>query len=469
MRLPAALIFLAFLPRLAEAAPQVAGCPVLPAENIWNTPVDTLPRHAASDAYIATMGATRGVHPDFGTVYEGAPIGIPFVTVAGTQPKVPVTFEYDDESDAGPYPIPASAPIEGGASSDGDRHVLVIDRDNCILYELFAAYRNSDGSWRAGSGAIFPLRSNALRPRGWTSADAAGLPVFPGLVRYDEVAAGEIEHALRFTAPQTQRAFLWPARHFASSLTGAQYPPMGLRLRLRGSFDISGFSAPVQVILRALKKYGMILADNGSAWYISGAPDARWNDDMLVGELARVKGADFEAVDTSSLMRDPDSGATSAAAGAADWTAAEYYNTILAHYFFTAGPAEQANIDSGGAGAGWVRTGAPTFRVWSAPAAGTSPACRFYGAGPNSHFWTLDPAECEAVKRDTGWFYEGIAFHAYQTQNGACAPPLRPLYRAYNNGFVRNDSNHRYATNVALLEAMVSQGWVVEGVAMCVE
>src|SRR5688572_10035892 len=259
----------------AGAAPTIAGCPIFPPDNVWNAPVDTLPRHPSSDAYVATIGATRGVHPDFGTVYEGAPIGIPFVTVPGTQPKVAVSFEYDDESDPGPYPIPPNPPIEGGAASDGDRHVLVLDRDNCILYELFYAFPNANRSWRAGSGAVYDLRSNALRPRGWTSADAAGLPILPGLVRFDEVASGAITHALRFTVPQTQRAFVWPARHFASSLTGSQYPPMGLRMRLKAGFYVSTFSPPVQVILRALKKYGMILADNGSAWYVSGVPDPR--------------------------------------------------------------------------------------------------------------------------------------------------------------------------------------------------
>jgi hypothetical protein len=308
------LLLAAGLPLCVHSSPQIAGCPSLPADNIWNAPVDGLPRHPASDTFVATIGA-RGVHPDFGTVYEGAPIGIPFVTVPGTQPRVPVSFDYDDESDPGPYPIPPDAPVEGGVASDGDRHVLVVDRDNCILYELFYAFRNADGSWRAGSGAIFDLRSNALRPRGWTSADAAGLPILPGLVRYDEVAAGEIAHALRFTAPQTHDSFVWPARHLASSLAGAQYPPMGLRMRLRAGFDVSSFSPPVQVILRALKRYGMILADNGSAWFVSGVPDPRWDDDMLVGELARVKGSDFEAVDTSSLMLDPESGAAKQALG----------------------------------------------------------------------------------------------------------------------------------------------------------
>jgi hypothetical protein len=292
----------------SQASPQVAGCAVFPADNVWNTPVDTLPVHANSDAYVATIGADGQVHADFGSgTWDGGPIGIPYADVPGSQPKVAITFEYDDESDPGPYPIPPDAPIEGGPDSDGDRHVLVLDRDNCVLYETFYAFPQPGGSWDAGSGAIFDLSSHALRPAGWTSADAAGLPILPGLVRYEEVAAGEIRHALRFTAPQTRRAYVWPARHYASNLTGEQYPPMGQRFRLRADLNVSGFSAEVQVILRALKTYGMILADNGSSWFISGVPDERWDNDVL-HELHDVKGSDFEAVNTSSLMVDPDSG-----------------------------------------------------------------------------------------------------------------------------------------------------------------
>jgi hypothetical protein len=295
-------------PPQPQAPPELAGCAVFPADNVWNVPVDTLPVDTNSAAYVATIGADRYVHADFGSgTWEGGPIGIPYVDVPGAQPMVAVTFDYDDESDPGPYPIPTDAPIEGGPDSHGDRHVLVLDHDNCILYEMFYAFPQADGSWHAGSGAIFELNSNVLRPAGWTSADAAGLPILPGLVRYDEVAGGEIRHALRFTAPQTRREYIWPARHFASSLTGAEYPPMGQRFRLRADFDISGFSPEVQVILRALKKYGMILADNGSAWYISGVPDERWDNDHL-HELHQVHGSDFEAVDESSLMVDPDSG-----------------------------------------------------------------------------------------------------------------------------------------------------------------
>ena len=288
--------------------PVVAGCEVFPFDNIWNTPVDALPVHPNSAAYIDSIGADATVHPDFGSgLWKGGPIGIPFIDVPGDQPRVAVSFYYDDESDLGPYPIPADAPIEGGADSDGDRHVLVVERENCVLYELYDAHPQPDGSWVAGSGAIFNLRSHALRPAGWTSADAAGLPILPGLVRYDEVAAGEIRHAVRFTAPDTRRAYVWPARHFASSLTDERYPPMGQRFRLKADFDISGFSPDVQVILRALQRYGIILADNGSPWYISGAPDERWDNDIL-RELRQVHGADFEAVDVSSLMVDMDSG-----------------------------------------------------------------------------------------------------------------------------------------------------------------
>lgn len=294
---------------LAQTGPTLAGCPIFPANNVWNVRVDHLPVDPNSSAYVATIGASKKVHPDFGSgTWAGGPIGIPYSVVAGSQPRVQISFDYADESDPGPYPLPPDAPIEGGSQSTGDRHVLVVDRDNCILYETFSSYPQPDGSWQAGSGAVFNLRSHALRPSGWTSADAAGLPILPGLVRFDEVASGEIRHALRFTVPQTRRQFVWPARHYASSLTGPNYPPMGRRFRLKAAVDISRFSAEVQVILRALKAYGMFLADNGTAWYISGAPDPRWNNDLLVSELGQITGSDFEAVDESSLMVDSNSG-----------------------------------------------------------------------------------------------------------------------------------------------------------------
>ena len=299
-----------------HAQPQIAGCAVFPADNVWNTPVDKLPVDAHSDQYVATIGASQPAHADFGSgLWDGGPIGIPFIDVPGTQPKVNVTFDYNTESDHGGYPIPKNAPIEGGSQSTGDRHVLVIDHDNCILYELYAAYPQTDGSWHAGSGAIFNLKSDALRPAGWTSADAAGLPITPGLVRYDEVAAGAITHAVRFTAPQTRKAYVWPARHYASDLTAANYPPMGQRFRLKAGFDVSTFAPQMQVILQGLKKYGMILADNGSSWYVSGAPDDRWDNDVL-HQMSQLQGSDFEAVDESSLMADPNSGRVAGTAGA---------------------------------------------------------------------------------------------------------------------------------------------------------
>lgn len=296
---------------LPGVGPTIAGCPQFPPDNIWNVRVDTLPVDPNSSLYIDTMGASTGLHADFGAGEwppgSGAPIGIPWTSVPGMQPLVPVTFDYEDESDPGPYPIPTDAPIEGGPNSSGDRHVLVVDRDHCMLYEMWNSWPNANGSWHAGSGAVFDLNSHVLRPAGWTSADAAGLPIVHGLVRYEEVAAGEIRHAIRFTVPQTRRAYVWPARHHASTLTGTQYPPMGQRFRLKASFDISGFAPDVQVILQAFKAYGIMLADNGSAWFISGAPDPRWDDDVL-RQLNQVHGSDFEAVDVSSLMIDPNSG-----------------------------------------------------------------------------------------------------------------------------------------------------------------
>ena len=292
-----------------SASPVIAGCPILPSDHIWNTRVDTLPADARSDDYINAIGRDVGLHPDFGSgLWEGGPIGIPYTTADATTPKTSVSFEYADESDPGPYPIPPGAPIEGGLNSDGDRHILIVETSECKLYELYAAYPNGDGSWRAGSGAIWDLRGYALRPDEWTSADAAGLPILPGLVRYDEVAAGEIRHAIRFTAENTRDEYVWPARHEASNDSNPSLPPMGQRFRLKASFDISPYPRDVQVILRAMQVYGLILADNGSSWYINGAPDERWNNDELVPLLREVTGDNFEAVDVSGLMADGDSG-----------------------------------------------------------------------------------------------------------------------------------------------------------------
>lgn len=297
------------LPRAAQAqgGPTLAGCPMLPADDIWNARVDALPVHPRSAAWIRSIGEGGTLHPDFGSgTWNGGPIGIPYVAVPGTQPRVPVRFEYADESDPGPYPIPTDAPIEGGAHSTGDRHILVVDRDDCRLYETWSTYPDGSG-WRAGSGAVFDLRSSRLRPDGWTSADAAGLPILPGLVRRDEVAAGAIRHAIRFTAERTQRAYLWPARHYASRIEDPDVPPMGARLRLKAGVDLGGYAPDVRVILQAFKDYGIVLADNGSNWFISGAPDPGWDDGVL-RQLRRVRGSDFEVVDVSGLMIDPDSG-----------------------------------------------------------------------------------------------------------------------------------------------------------------
>ncbi len=283
-------------------------CALFPPDHIWNTPVDDLPLDPQSAAYVSSIGAAVGLKADFGSgTWDGGPTGIPYDAVPAGQPRVPVSLDYDDESDPGPYPIPPNAHIEGGASSSGDRHILVVEAGDCTLFETWNTWPDS-GGWQAGSGAVHDLRSHALRPAGWTSADAAGLPILPGLVRYDEVAAGEIRHALRFTVPRTRRAFVWPARHFASNSIDPNQPPMGQRFRLRADFDITGFSPRNQVILRALQRYGMFLADNGSAWYLSGVPDERWNNTELRQLLTGVHGADFEAVDSSSLMLHPDSG-----------------------------------------------------------------------------------------------------------------------------------------------------------------
>ena len=278
--------------------PHAPRCPVFPASNAWNQRVDRLPVAPDSDAIVRSIGLDDHVHADFGSgLWEGHPIGIPVTFVGGRQAKTRVQFEYASESDRGPYPIPRNVKIEGGS----DRHALIVDRDRCVLYELFALERRG-GGWRAGSGAIWSLRSNKLRPAGWTSADAAGLPILPGLARYDEVARGRIDHALRFTVSRTRRAYVWPARHFASDATDPALPPMGLRVRLKADFDTRPFPRQARIVLEALKRYGMIVADNGSDWYVTGEPHPRWSNDQL-HTLHRVPGSAFEVVDTSSLRR----------------------------------------------------------------------------------------------------------------------------------------------------------------------
>ena len=280
--------------------PGAQKCSVFPASNAWNTRVDSLPVAANSAQMIESIGLGVGLHPDFGSgLWDGGPIGIPFDVVSKQTPRAKVSFDYADESDKVRYPIPATVHIEGGRQSGGDRHALLLDKDACKLYELYALYPKA-GGWHAGSGAVWNLRSNALRPAGWTSADAAGLPILPGLARYDEVARGVIDHALRFTAQRTRRAYVYPARHYASSSDDPSLPPMGLRVRLKASVDISGFPRQTRIVLQALKTYGMILADNGSNWYVSGAPSPKWSNDDL-HSLDRIHGSDFEVVDTTSL------------------------------------------------------------------------------------------------------------------------------------------------------------------------
>jgi hypothetical protein len=283
-----------------KIGPHEYSCPIFPASNPLNQEIAHAPVDPNSAAYIASIGLTGHLHPDFGT---NPSYGIPYTVVGPHQPKAPVKFtEYGEESNPGPYPIPAKAPVEG-AGEAGDRHVLVLQEGSCKLYELYNAQHDANtGGWEAGSGAVFDLRSNALRPNGWTSADAAGLPIFPLLVRYPEVHAGQIDHALRVTVQRTQAGFIHPATHFASSSTDPTLPPMGLRLRLKASYSLAGFNGDSLVILRALKRYGLIVADNGSSWYITGAPDSRWDNENLE-EIKQVPGSAFEAVRSGPILR----------------------------------------------------------------------------------------------------------------------------------------------------------------------
>jgi hypothetical protein len=284
----------------ATGGPTIAGCPTLPADNAWNRRVDAAPIRAGSDQTISTIQANGGdfLHPDFGS---NPLYGIPYVVVPAGQPRVSIAYDaYGDESDPGPFPIPADAPVEGGSASTGDRHVLVVQQGSCELFELFGA-RPSGSGWSAMSGARFDLRSNGLRPLGWTSADAAGLPILPGLVRYDEVASGEIRHAIRITFSRTQAGYILPATHFASSRTDPTLPPMGLRLRLKSTFDVSQLTGQSRVIAVAMQRYGVIVADNGSNWFFQGAASPGWNDDDLE-QLKSVPGTAFEVVDTGPVL-----------------------------------------------------------------------------------------------------------------------------------------------------------------------
>ena len=287
-----------------KAGPSIAGCPVFPADDIWNTDISNLPVDSHSAVWISNSGGPgRLIHPDFGDSGTSMPYGIPFIVTNSSHPKTSITFQYASESDPGPYPFGPDTPIEGGAGSGGDQHAIMLDSSTCTLYELYDANYSASGS-TAGSGAIWDLKSDALRPSGWTSADAAGLPILPGLLRQDEVNAGFVGHAIRMTVQTTDQLFIWPARHEAGSVNDAAYPPMGARFRLKASH----FSHDTQVVLTAMKHYGLIVADNGSDWYFQGAAQPGWDNTML-DELKSIPAGDFEAVNTSSLMIDPNSGA----------------------------------------------------------------------------------------------------------------------------------------------------------------
>ena len=277
-------------------------CQVFPAANYWHADVRALPVHPRGGEWLAHMSPTRRLHPDFGPSYgaQAVPYGIPVTVVGGAHPTVPVSFEYADESDRVRYPLGPDTRIEGGRASDGDRHTVVVDRSTCRLYETWSTYRRSDGRWTAGSGATWSLKSNRLRPQGWTSADAAGLPILPGLLRYDEVRAGRVDHAIRFTTDVTDRRHVWPARHDAGSVSDRSYPPMGARFRLRAGFPIGSYRADTRVVLAAMKRHGLVLADNGSPWYFQGTADDRWPSGLL-DELKTIPASAFEAVDTTPL------------------------------------------------------------------------------------------------------------------------------------------------------------------------
>jgi hypothetical protein len=275
------------------------GCPILPPEDPLNQEIAGAPVTPNSAAYVASIGLSAHLHPDFGT---NPTYGIPYTVVGPQQAKVPIKFTaYGAESNPGPYPIPPHAPVEGGGKNGhGDKHVLVLQEGSCMLYELYGAHHRGRG-WSAASGAVFNLRSDALRPEGWTSADAAGLPIFPLLARYPDVASGQIDHALRVTVPETQAGYIHPATHFASDSSDPSLPPMGLRLRLKASYSLAGFDGESLVILEALKRYGLIVADNGSPWFITGAPNAHWNDENLE-QIKQVPGSEFEAVESGPIL-----------------------------------------------------------------------------------------------------------------------------------------------------------------------
>lgn len=417
MRRPLALLAAACLlspqaPARDAAAipPPGTGCPVFPADNVWHADVSRLPVHPRSAAWLASMGGPdRRLHPDFGPNDGGYPYGIPYEVVPSGRAKVGVTFGYADESDPGPYPFSSATPIEGGADADGDRHALMVDPATCRLYELYDAHWNG-GAPTAGSGAVFDLRSNALRPRGWTSADAAGLPVFAGLLRRDEVLAGRVDHAVRVTASRTDRSYLWPARHFASATSDPNLPPMGAWFRLKAGFDVSRYRADTQVVLRAFQRHGMVLADNGSDWYFTGAADAGWDPGFLA-ELKSVPAGAFEAVDLSSLMVHPDSGQMRVARPSAAVAARDGQYAVRGLGSFSYGGAGDVPVmgDWDGDGVrtpGYVRGGVWHLRNASSAGGDSYPAFGYGRAGdvPVVGDWNGDGRDTVGVVRGGVWY-----------------------------------------------------------------
>jgi hypothetical protein len=441
-------LFWAAAPAHATPLPEAPNCPLFPTDNVWHAPVTQLPVHPKSATYVASIGTNAHVHADFGSgLWAGGPIGIPYNVVGAGQTKAPVTFQYDSESDHVGYPVPANPAIEGGSSSTGDRHVLVVDNSTCTLYELYAAYPNGNGTWRAGSGAVWNLNSNALRPDTWTSADAAGLPILPGLVRYDEVAAGTIDHAIRVTVPSTDASYLWPARHQAGS-PNSSLPPMGLRLRLRSTFDVSGFAHDAQAILQAMKTYGVIVADNGSPWFISGVPDSRWNNDVL-HQLDVVKGSDFEAIDESSLMIDPNSAATGAGAQL-QWHVRNSNTPGPPSSSFSAGPAGGIALACDFAGHGVDTPAVFAGGVWYIRlSSGGGPADLKFAYGtasdqPVCGDWNHDGS-------DTIGVYENAHFYLRNT-NAAGKPDVDVFYGTATDVPVAGDWNHDGTDTIGVYE-----------------
>jgi hypothetical protein len=497
-------VTLSVLSGALAAPPIIDGCQVLPLDHIFNTRIDDLPVHPQSSAFLQTINTgTRRLHLDLGTsedMTSNEYYGIPYNIVSGNS-LAWQTVHYDqgwpDESDCADaihgvvrpcinlaglalLPIPPSPKVEGGISGDssvdGDHHILVVDSDACILWESYHSTTRAGGGWNILSSAAFDLRSNGLRPATWTSSDAAGFPILPLLLRADEASSGEINHALRFTiqSSKIRSSYNWPATHFTSNGgSSSSKPPMGQLFRLNSGYAIpDNFTVQAKAILGALKRYGMYVADGGSDMFIQGEPSKNW-DLTTISQVQTVPHTAFEAVDLAPVMTRAGFSATSAQVPPVAASVVEFYNSNLDHYFITANPGEATAIDNGGAGPGWSRTG-NSFK-----AGGSTSVCRFYGSlspGPNSHFYTVDPAECAYLKQlqastpatQKRWNFESLDFQATAPISGSCPAGAMPVYRAYNNGFTRNvDSNHRITNSQTAIQQVVMRGWSNEGVVMC--